>query len=82
MQNRNEELTNLIQFKSRKLRPKLIQQLLRSTAVGTVRLGEDNHAILIDDSLSLGLGGGHGGGRRAGEGAEEALEDERNGGRA
>lgn len=79
--NERSKLTNLIQLESCELRPELVQQLLRSVAVGTVRLGEDDNAILADDGLSLSLGGGGHGGRGTGEGAEEALEDERNGGR-
>lgn len=55
-------LTNLIQLKRSELSTKFLQQLLRGIAVRTVRLGEDNNAILVDDSLSLGLSGGHGGG--------------------
>lgn len=59
---KKKELTNLIQLQRRKIRSQLIKQLLRSIAVRTIRLGEDNNAILINQSLGLGLGGGHGGG--------------------
>ena len=71
----------MIQLKSSVLSAERVQQILAGLAVGAVRLGEDDNAVLVDEGLSLGLCGGHGGGRGTGEGAEETLEDERNVGR-
>jgi hypothetical protein len=73
--------TDLIKLENLVLGTQLGQQILAGLAVRAVRLGEDDDAVVVNELLSLGLGGGHGGGRGAGEGAEEALENERNGGR-
>lgn len=76
---RKQKPTNLVQLEQLELSAEVTQNLLASVAVGAVRLGEDNNAVLVDQSLGLGLSVGHGGGRGRREGAEESLEV-RNGG--
>lgn len=54
--------TNLIKLKYLKLSTQFLQQILTSFAIRAVGLGEDDDAVLVDEVLSLGLGGRHGGG--------------------
>lgn len=71
--------TDLVEFKKLELSAQVLQDLLAGVAVGAVRLGEDDDAVLVDEGLSLGLSFGHGCGRGRRKGAEKSLEV-RNGG--
>ena len=73
-------LTQLVELEQLVLGTELVQEILAGLAVRAVGLGEDDDAVLVDEALSLGFGGGHGGRRGAGERAEETLKDEGNGG--
>lgn len=52
--------TNFIQLQKEVLGVLLVQERLGGAAVRAVGLGEDDDGVLVDDLLSLLLGGGHG----------------------
>jgi len=51
--------TDLVQLENLVVGAELGQQLLAGFAVRAVALAEDGDAVVVDDALGLGLGGGH-----------------------
>ncbi len=56
--------TDFIQLHQKILGMLLVQQTLAGSTVGTVRLGEHDHRVVVDDLLGFLLRGRHAGGRR------------------